>query len=323
MRLSVPAAKQNDIVRRAVLRALEAAAWPDLLAQAMDLQQLLLLTAASRALGATPDCPYMQLLSQETSRLLAAAPLLLLAAALGRVAALRLPELYRPDVVLLKFWVGRLTQAAQQRPQEALAVVVPLTQMGFRPAAGAAALVLNPLLSAAAGATHQSSSTTSSATSSSDDSSSTSSSARGEPPLPAVLLSPASVLELTAVLAEAGLLPNTASTQQLLAAHTSVMKHCSVQQLLQLARDAFRLELLTAGSPYAAAGAVVAPGPAGAGVYCSSSSSTAAREAAAAQKSWWVPAAGAWVDTWLKQLLKRDTAQMNAAQVRSWLCAHT
>lgn len=295
-------------MRRAVLRALEAAAWPDLLAQALDIQALLLLTAASRGLGSPPDSPYSQLLQQETSRVLADAPLTSLAAALGRVAALQLPR-FSLNFTVLRFWVGRLAQAARQSPEAALAVLVPLTQLGFKPAGGAAALVLQPLLDAAAtaGWMYSSNGAASGEFSSADiNSSSTSSTA---------CLRPAGVLALTRVLADMGLNPDAANAQQLLKAHVGLMKHYSVGQLLQLSRCVMRLELLTTSvqkpSTAAMAQGVSDDASSSSGI----SSETEARQAGC----WLAPAAGAWVEAWLKQLIKRGTAQMDTAQVKRHL----
>lgn len=297
--LSPPAAKKNETVRRAVLRALEAAAWPDLLTQAVDIQALLLLTAASRGLGSPLDSPYSQLLQQEASRVLADVPLTTLAAALGRIAALRLPR-FSLNFTVLRFWVGRLAQAARQSPEDALAVLVPLTQLGFKPAGGAAALVLQPLLdaaAAAAGGMYSSNGAASGEFSSVDNTSSST-----------ACLHPAGVLALTRVLADMGLNPDAANAQQLLNAHVGLMKHYSVGQLLQLSRCVMRLELLTTTvrKPSAAARAQ------GRGDDTSSSSEAEARQAGC----WLAPAAGAWVDAWLKQLMKRGTAQMDTAQVK-------
>lgn len=283
-----------------MLRALEASAWPDLLAQSLDIQQLLLLTAAAWLLGSGTEGPYMQLLGQETSRVLADVPLKFLASGLGRMSSLRLPDLFNTNVVLLKFWVGRLAQAARQRPEEALAVVVPLTQLGFRPGAGAAGLVLQPLLAAAAGFTPGIAESTGGTASFAGSSDSDSSRARL-----AGSLSPASVLSLTRVLATTSLRPATDSTKQLLQAHINVMRHLSVPQLLQICRDVLALDLLTTATP---------PTAAAEGAQHAASASDANQHG----RCWLLPGAGAWVVAWLKQLLERDaTTQVDVAQVRS------
>lgn len=295
-RCSLPAARKNESVRRAVLRALEASAWPDLLAQALDVQQLLLLTAAARLLGSGSEGPYMQLLGQETSRVLAEVPLRLLASGLGRIANLRLPE-FKTDVTLLKFWVGRLAQAARQGPEDALAVVVALTQLGFRPGAGAAGLVLQPLLASAtdaAAATPGAADVPRTGHSSNTDSSS----------LPqASSMSPACVLSLTRVLAAASLSPDADSAKQLLQAHASLMRSFSVTQLLQLCRDVLCLELLTTTVPPTA----------------SAKPAASMREASSTPRPWLLPGADAWMVAWLRQLLLRDDAQRDTAQVRAAL----
>jgi hypothetical protein len=284
-------ARKNESVRRAVLRALEASAWPDLLAQSFDIQQLLLLTAAARLLDSNSEGPYMQLLGQETSRVLAEAPLTSLATGLGRIANLRLPE-FRTDVTLLKFWVGRLAQAARSSPEDALAVVVALTQLGFRPGAGAAGLVLQPLLGAAAVSGAAAAAAARARRNSSDSESSS--------VLLTCSMSPASVLSLTRVLAAASLTPDADNAKQLLAAHTSLMRNFSVAQLLQLCRGVLCLELLTTAVP---------PTP-------SASLTASSREASATPRPWLLPGADAWMVAWLRQMLKRDDAQRDTAQVR-------
>lgn len=307
-----PAAHNNDTVQRAVLRALEAAAWTDLLAQSLDIQQLLLLTSAARSLGALPDGPYLQLSQQETSRVLAEVPLRFLASGLGRVAQLRLPE-FKSEVSLLKFWVGRLAQAARDSPEDALAVLVPLSQLGFRPGAGAAGLVLQPLLGAAAAAA---------------DAYAPVRSSDGEPSETAAALSPTSVVALTKVLAAMSLRPEPGSAQQLLQAHVGLMRHFSVAQLLQLGRDVMGLDLLTVATPPTAASAArrdtSSNGSSGAGVTAAArpeASSSSGSSDSEVQGRWLLPGAGAWVLAWQKQLLKRDAAQMDVAQVRDtcWL----
>lgn len=286
----LPAARKNESVRRAVLRALEASAWPDLLAQGLDVQQLLLLTAAARLLGSGSEGPYMQLLGQETSRVLAEAPLKFLASGLARIANLRLPE-FRTDVTLLKFWVGRLAQAARQGPEDALAVVVALTQLGFRPGAGAAGLVLQPLLAAAANAAPATDTPRTGRSSDTDSSS-----------VPrASSMSPACVLSLTRVLAAASLSPDADSAKQLLQAHTSLMHSFSVAQLLQLCRDVLCLELLTTAVPPTA----------------SAKPAASMREASSTPRPWLLPSADAWMVAWLRQLLLRDDAQRDTSQVRT------
>jgi hypothetical protein len=300
-----------------VLRVTEAAAWPDLLAQTLDVQQLLLLTAACQALGSGSQGPYMQMLGQETSRVLADAPLRFLASGLGRVANLRLPS-FKMDMVLLKFWVGRLAEAAQQQPEDALAVVVALSQLGFRPGAGAAGLVLQPLLAAAAAAgpaaaaagygaagRDPAQSSDDEATTTTSSSSSSSSSSRGQQGFKNARLSPASVLLLTGVLADMGLNPDPASTQQLLLAQEACMRRYSVPQLLQLGRDVLTLELFTTAVP---------PTPAAAARHASSSSR--GREGLSGpSRPWLLPGAGAWLSGWLTELQQRDIAQMDVAQV--------
>jgi hypothetical protein len=298
-----PAAHKNDTVRRAVLRALEAAAWTDLLAQSLDIQQLLLLTSAARSLGALPDGPYLQLLQQETSRVLAEVPLRFLASGLGRVAQLRLPE-FKSEVSLLKFWVGRLAQAARETPEDALAVLVPLSQLGFRPGAGAAGLVLQPLLGAAAAAA---------------DEYAPVSSSEGDPTAAAAALSPASVVALTKVLAAMSLRPDPGSAQQLLQAHVGLMRHFSVAQLLQLGRDVMGLDLLTVSTPPTAASAArrdVSSSGKGVAAAARPEASSSGSSGSEVQGRWLLPGAGAWVLAWQKQLLKRDASQMDFAQVR-------
>lgn len=235
----------------------------------------------------------MQLLGQETSRVLAEVPLKYLASGLGRIVSLRLPE-FRTDFTLLKFWVGRLAQAARQTPEDALAVVVPLTQLGFRPGAGAAGLVLQPLL-AAASDTAAAMAAAAAALSSVYGSDSDSTSAAQT-----ISMSPASMLSLTKVLAVASLRPDDAATKQLLRAHISFMRHFSVAQLLQLCRDVVSLELLvTAGPPTV-----------------SSKRAGSVSDAAGSPRAWLLPGAGAWLAAWLKQLVERDGAQVGLAQVR-------
>jgi hypothetical protein len=296
------AARKHETVRRAVLRVMEAAAWPDLLAQTLDIQQLLLLTAACQALGSGSRGPYMQMVGQETSRVLADTPLRFLASGLGRVANLRLPS-FKMDMVLLKFWVGRLAQAAQQQPEDVLAVVVALSQLGFRPGAGAAGLVLQPLLDAAA-AGAEAAGPRSAQGSDDDDVASSSSSSRGWPA--PTRLSPGSVLALTRVLADMGLNPDAASTQQLLQAQEACMGRYSVAQLLQLGRDVLSLELLTTAVP---------PTPAAAARQAAGSSSRGREGLSSPTRPWLLPGAGAWLTDWLTELQQRDIAQMDAAQV--------
>jgi hypothetical protein len=298
--VSLTAARKNETVRRAVLRALEASAWPDLLAQSLDIQQLLLLTAAARLLGSGSEGPYMQLLGQETSRVLAEVPLKYLASGLGRIANLRLPE-FKTDITLLKFWVGRLAQAARHTPEEALAVVVPLTQLGFRPGAGAAGLVLQPLL-AAASDTDAAMAAAANALSTAYSSDSGSSSAALT-----ISMSSASVLSLTKMLSAASLRPDDAGAKQLLKAHISIMRHFSVAQQLQLCRDVLNLQLLTTASAPTAA---------------SSKRTGSASDATGSLRAWLLPGAGAWLAAWLKQLVERDGAQMGVAQVRSARACH-
>lgn len=294
--LAVPryakAARKNESVRRAVLRALEASAWPDLLAQSFDIQQLLLLTAAARLLESNPEGPYMQLLGQETSRVLAEAPLTSLATGLGRIANLRLPE-FKTDVTLLKFWVGRLAQAARSSPEDALALVVALTQLGFRPGAGAAGLVLQPLLAAAAATGAAAAAAAVSARRNSSDSDSERSSV-----LLTCSMSPASVLSLTRVLAAASLSLDADNAKPLLAAHTSLMRNFSIAQLPQLCRDVLSLELLTTAVP---------PTP-------SANPAASSREASSTPRPWLLPGADTWMVAWLRQMLKRDDTQRDSAQ---------
>lgn len=310
------AARKNQTVQRAVLRALEAAAWPDLLAQSMDLQQLLLLTAAASALDARSDGPYMQLLQQEVSRLLADAPLKLIAADLGRLVALQQP-LFRPDVCLLKFWVGRLAQAARQTPEDALAVAVPLAALGFRPAAGAAALVLAPLLAAASeSAAVLAGATPAAPNSSSGGASSSAAAANHSSRQPR--LTPVGVLTLTRVLADMGLNPDTASAKLLLRAHVTLMSRYSVPQLLQLGRNVLSLGLLTttAPSPSSRGSSSAASATSAAGV------ATAAHPAqqdeaggSASSRCWLLQGAGRWLYVWLRNLTGRNVTQFTAAQV--------
>jgi hypothetical protein len=309
--LAVPrfsgAADKAPMAVRGVLRALEACAWPEVLAGSLDGQQLLLLLRAAQGLGARLDGPYMQTLAQTAVQTLTALPGRELAAVLGKTAAASPPGFASSwQLVLLRVWVGRVQQL---QPEEAVACFVPLVKLGFRPAPGAAALVLRPAVAAAAAASGASDSSSSSSSSSSFKTD-------GQTPIQQQQqqqqLSPTGLLLLTRALADLGLRPETCLAKELLAAHVTHMRSYNVTQLLQLGRASLQLGLL--GGP-----------PNGLGVWDqqqqqqhgSSSSSRDENEEADQEvvtKLW--QGIGFWVRAWLAQLQFRGVKQMSSSQVR-------
>jgi hypothetical protein len=297
-------------VRLGVLRALEATAWTDLTARTLDAQQLLLLLAASRGLGAPQDGPYATALAREATRVLDAQPLPKTAALLGRVAALNLPWLGRGpgwSLLLLRFWVARLAREAPANPEAVLAVLQPLVQLGFRPAGGAAALVLAPLLAAAdngSGAAERLPQRQSSSSGGGSDGGADAIADTDTTPAAAdaaAALGPDSVMALTQVLADMGLRPHGSAAQQLLAAHVACVPRYSVRQLLLLARSVLSLGLLTDVSRDAV-GRGAATGQ--------------QQQQQGASRVRLAPGAGAWVRAWLTELAAwRDITSLEVSQV--------
>jgi hypothetical protein len=302
--LAVPrfsgAADKAPMAARGVLRALEACAWPEVLAGSLDGQQLLLLLRAVQGLGARLDGPYMQTLAQTAVQTLTALPGRELAAVLGKTAAASPPGFSSSwQLVLLRVWVGRVQQL---QPEEAVACFVPLVKLGFRPAPGAAALVLRPAVAAAAAAA------------AGDISSSSGSKADGEAPSQQQQqLSPTGLLLLTRALADLGLRPEPCLAKELLAAHVTHMRSYNVTQLLQLGRSSLQLGLL--GGPSNGLGVWDQRQQQHGGSSSRDEGMGSDQEDVTNVTNVW-QGVGFWVRAWLAQLQFRGVKQMSSSQVR-------
>jgi hypothetical protein len=250
----------------------------------------------------------MQTLAQTAVQTLSALPGRELAAVLGKTAAASPPGFASAwQLVLLRVWVGRVQQL---QPEEAVAVLIPLVKLGFKPAPGAAALVLRPAVAAAAAAGLDDSSSSSS----SEGDNSAGQQPSKPPPQQQQQLSPTGLLLLTRALADLGLRPEPCLAKELLAAHVTHMRSYNVMQLLQLGRAALQLGLL--GGP-----------PNGLGVWDQQQqqqhggSSSSSRDEGEVEDQEVVTnlwqGVGFWVRAWLAQLQFRGVKQMTSSQVRA------
>jgi hypothetical protein len=341
------AADKAPAATAAVLRALQAAAWPDLCSNSLDGQQLLLLLRAAKSLGATDNCQYVTFAVKVTADKLLSLPGDELASVLGRTAAAHIPRFgVGLEMLLLRLWVGRVQQLSLLKPEHAVTCIVALVELGFKPAPGAAALVVQPLLrSAAAGAA-------AGAAAAAASSSSSSRCKEQEQQQQGQCLSGKGLLLLVRALADLNLRPSCLSHQHLLLTTlAAVTPSYNVSQLLLLGQCLVRLALLelpaaappppaAAPPPPVAAAVMVADGgssssssnkvgvskpaavvPAAAAGSSSTLAAAAAAEplvnqsATAAAAAAAADAMGRLLQVWLEQLLLRGTRQMSSSQV--------